>query len=399
MTGMHIVIVPAWWPSPEQPISGVFCTDYARAFAAAGAKVGVIFPDMVSLRHLGRGNKIPWTPCLSHERLDEVAVIRIRGLHTALGRPGLQMRRYRRWLRRGLGVYRERHGQPDLLHAHCAIPAGWACTRLDDRLSRRVVLTEHTGSTLWATPPSRGGSFIRAALTDAATVVAVSEVSKTAMQSNGIDRPIEVVSNPVYRGFAGTPPPQVSPDEHGRPIFRAVFVGRLTEMKGIPELIDAALILSGDERFAVQWHIAGYGPAEEALRERFATAGQADSLKLHGFCAKEDTARLIGQAHFIILPSHDENCPLAICEALSAGRPVVTTEAEGCRALVGPDDGVLARIGDAASLAEATRRLILDYPQWDWQGISSRARSRFSAATVAARYADIFRRLQGALGE
>ncbi len=92
-------------------------------------------------------------------------------------------------------------------------------------------------------------------------------------------------------------------------------------------------------------------------------------------------------------------CPLAICEALSAGRPVVTTEAEGCRALVGPDDGVLARIGDAASLAEATRRLILDYPQWDWQGISSRARSRFSAATVAARYADIFRRLQGALGE
>jgi hypothetical protein len=38
MTGIHVVIVPSWWPSPEQPINGIFHGDYARAFAAAGAK-------------------------------------------------------------------------------------------------------------------------------------------------------------------------------------------------------------------------------------------------------------------------------------------------------------------------------------------------------------------------
>ena len=126
LAGIHVLLVPAWWPSPEQPISGIFCTDYAQTFSAAGAKVGVVFPDLVSVQHLGKGTRIPWRPRLTVEDLSGVPVIRIRGLHTAFGRPALQMRRFRRWLRWGLREYRARYGEPDVLHAMCSIPAGWA---------------------------------------------------------------------------------------------------------------------------------------------------------------------------------------------------------------------------------------------------------------------------------
>lgn len=395
MSGLHVVIVPAWWPSPEQPIGGVFCTDYARAFAAAGARVGVIYPDLVSVRHLGGGTAIPWRPRLDHEALEGVPVIRVRGLHTALRIPALQMHRFRRWLRRGLAAYRERYGEPDLLHAMCAIPAGWACTHLDDRLASRTVVTEHTGAFAALLCRRAGGPYVRAGLSRAAAVVAVSAHLRDTLGPVCGERRIPVVANPVMGEFAASPPPELHTDNHGRRVFRAVFVGRLTRAKGLEELIDAAIALSRDQRFAWEWQIAGPGPLAGDIGRRFASAGLTERLTLHGFCERPRVAELIRSSHFLLLPSHAENCPLAICEALSIGRPVVTTEAAGCKALVGEDDGVLARIGDARSLAEAIKTLTANYARWDWQAISARARERFSAAAVASRYAGIFEEAVG----
>jgi len=395
MTGLHVLIVPAWWPSPEQPISGIFCTDYARAFAAARAKVGVIYPDLVSARYLGRGTEIPWAPRLLHEDLDGVPVIRVRGLHTALRMPALQMHRFRRWLRWGLRVYRSRYGEPDVLHAMCAIPAGWACSHLNDPLARRVVLTEHTGSFSGLLRPLAGGSYVRAGLLKAAAVVAVSAHLRETMRTACDSREIDVVANPVVGAFTASAPPAVETDDAGRPVYRAVFVGRVTEAKGVLELADAAVALSSDDHFSVEWHVAGYGPAEGELQRRMIAAGLVTSLKMHGFREKGDIATLIRQSHFLILPSHAENCPLAICEALSIGRPVVTTEAVGCKALVGQADGVLARIGDASSLSDAVVRLVSIYSQWDWHSISDRARNRFSGSAISSQYAGIFHKVVG----
>jgi len=390
MRGLHIVIVPSWWPSPEQPISGVFCTDYARAFLSAGAKVGVVFPDLISVRYLGRGTSIPWRPRVSIEDIAGGTVVRIRGVHTALGRPSVQMRRYRRWLDRGLRTYRERCGEPDVLHAMCAIPAGWACTHLDDPLARRVVVTEHTGPFSLVMTPRAGESYVRAALGEAAAVAAVSEPLRRDMSVAGIRRDIAIVSNPVSAAFAACAPPPVEQDASGRPVYRGVFVGRLTALKGVPELSEAAVALSDDSRFAVEWDVVGPGPLAGELRRRFASAGMGDRLKMHGYCEKSEVAGLIRASHFLVLPSHGENCPLAICEALSVGRPVVTTEADGCRALLDEAEGVLARVGDAGSLADAIARLLSDYAKWDWRSISARARDRFSGSAVARQYAKVF---------
>ena len=393
LTGIHVLLVPSWWPSPEQPISGIFFADYARAYAAAGAKVGVVFPDLVSLRYLGRGTRIPWVPRLLHEDLTGVPVVRVRGLHTAFGRPALQMHRYRCWLRRGLQAYSARHGSPDILHAMCAIPAGWACTHLQDPLAARVVVTEHTGPFSLVLGPRAGEEYVRAALAKAVTVAAVSEPLRQDMLAASIARDIEVIPNPVVGDFAATAPPPVARDDRGRSIHRAIFVGRLTELKGIRELIEAALRLARQDRSLIHWHVAGYGPLESEMRDRFAAAGIGDRLILHGLCDKPTVARLVRESHFLVLPSHGENCPLAICEALSIGRPVVATDVPGCKALVGEGDGVLARVRDAASLAETIGRLVAEYERWDWRAVAARAGERFSGPAVAGQYADLFRRV------
>lgn len=396
LAGMHVVIVPAWWPSPEQPIAGIFFEDYARAFASAGAKVGVVYPDLVSVRYLGRGRSIPLRPRIRHERIDAIPVVRIRGLHTAFGRPGLQMRRYLAWLRRGLSVYCESHGVPDVLHAMCAIPAGWACMQLDSDRVRRVVVTEHTGPFSLALTPPSAAKYVHDALDSAAAVVAVSDHLKRQMLAAGVTREIEVISNPVGPQFVASEPPSVSPPSgDSRPSYRAVLVGRLTEEKGVRELLTAADALGHDKNFAIEWHIVGDGPMKKSIRARAAikTDSPSPPIVLHGLCDKDRVARIITGSHFLVLPSYGENCPLAICEALSIGRPVIGTRGTGCEELIDNENGELCDVGSAESLVGAVRRLIARYNNLDSQAIADCGGRRFSAAAVAAQYAGVYRRI------
>ncbi len=399
MEGMHILIVPAWWPSPEQPINGIFCEDYARAFAAAGAKVGVVFPDMVSPRYFGRGTNVSWLPSLMHERLPdapEVEIVRVRGLHTALGRPALQMRRFERWMKRGLGYYAAAHGEPDILHAMCAIPAGWACTRRAATANGRpVVVTEHTGPFSLVMSRRKGERFVREALHDADEVVAVSEPLAREMRDRGIDREIGVIHNPVAPCFlreAAAPPP-MQQDASGRPIFHAVFVGRLTPLKGVLEIIEAARRLSNDPRFTIHWHFVGDGELNGEIRTRFEAANMTDRLHMMGLCRKRMIANLLDASHVLLLPSQGENCPLAVCESLCAGRPVIGTRGTGCEALIGDGDGLLTRIGDAAELVDRIVECLENYGRWDHAAIARRAAARFSMEAISSQYAEVFGRL------
>jgi glycosyltransferase involved in cell wall biosynthesis len=387
MTGLHILIVPAWWPSPEQPMAGVFCTDYAASFVAAGAKVGVVFPDLVPLRFLGKGPSIPWRPRVLSETADGAAVIRVRGLHTALGRPGLQMLRYRRWLRRGLAVYRERHGSPDILHAMCAIPAGWACTHLDDPLAGRVVLTEHTGPFSLALQPPAAEQYVRAAMDQAAAVLAVSDRSREEIRAAGIRREVAVCGNPVSEPFATLP--VRAERRHG--LLRAIFVGRIVREKGIGELLEAAAALATESE--IEWHFVGDGPMAQDIGSRFLAAGLIEHLRMHGHCDRSMVARLLMQCDFLVLPTHGETFGLVAAEALCMGLPVVTTRGTACGDYVSEDDGVLAEIGDAQSLTTAVRRMIEDYGRYDRAAIAARARQRFSGEVAASRYGEVFRRV------
>ncbi|HVP09966.1 MAG TPA: glycosyltransferase family 4 protein [Phycisphaerae bacterium] len=385
LTGLHVLIVPAWWPSPEQPMAGVFCTDYAAAFIEAGAKVGVVFPDLVSMRFLGEGAPIPLRPRVLTETTAGAAVVRVRGLHTALGQPWMQMHRYRRWLARGMEVYREMQGAPDILHAMCAIPPGWACSHLDDPLSKRVVVTEHTGPFSLALHPAAAERYVRAAMDQAAAVIAVSEHSRREIRAAGFHRPIGVIGNPVSAPFTTIP---VSRDRRPGP-FRAIFVGRIVYEKGVEELIEAAAMLGPGVN--VEWHFVGDGPMAVEVENRLLAAAVGDHLLMHGRCDRATVARLMAESDFLVLPTHGETFGLVVAEALCTGLPVLTTRGTACGDHVGENDGVLVEMDEPPSLAAGVRRLIEKYDRFDRPAIAARARQRFSGEAVAMRYSEVFR--------
>jgi glycosyltransferase involved in cell wall biosynthesis len=61
----------------------------------------------------------------------------------------------------------------------------------------------------------------------------------------------------------------------------------------------------------------------------------------------------------VCLPSYREGLPKALIEAAACGRPIVTADVPGCREVVRDgDNGLLVRVRDSVTLADALRRLL-----------------------------------------
>ena len=136
-----------------------------------------------------------------------------------------------------------------------------------------------------------------------------------------------------------------------------VGVGRLHPQKGWPILLDAVARLRPPRPVRVV--IAGEGPLEGDLQARLAALHLEGVVSLVG--ARPDAVDLLAAADVVVVASSWESGPLVLAEAMTLGRPVVTTPVGFATDLV--DDGVTGRlvpVGDAAALAGALTAVLSD---------------------------------------
>jgi len=178
------------------------------------------------------------------------------------------------------------------------------------------------------------------------------------------------------------PRPSTGGGSAGRQPCRFLFLGPLTEPKGLGDLIEAASLL---ERGDIPFHLLIAGPApptdRSAWEQRIAQAGLAQRVTFHGPVQGAEKTRLLASADCLVHPSHSEGLPFTILEAAAAGLPVIATavgavpdvltprppgrsrfRAGGTPALPEERLAPLVPPHDPATLARELTRLALDEP-------------------------------------
>ena len=146
-----------------------------------------------------------------------------------------------------------------------------------------------------------------------------------------------------------------------------LFVGRLTPLKGLGDLIDAFVPLA-EQRPRLLLACPGGGAWRPEWREKLRRHGLSNRVLLPGDCTPPQVAEWMAAADVFCLPSHSEGCPNVVIEALSCGRPVVATRVGGTPDLVHPGGGILVPPGQPDKLAGALAGA-LDR-QWDEAAIA-----------------------------
>jgi glycosyltransferase involved in cell wall biosynthesis len=178
------------------------------------------------------------------------------------------------------------------------------------------------------------------------------------------------------------------------PTPTVLFVGRLSEEKGIDVLLRAAAQLP-----ELQLRVAGDGP----LRSRLARLAE-NHANVHLLGPLEDEAlrRERARAWAVALPSiWYENAPLSLLEAYASARPVLAAAHGGLLELVRDDDtGWLLPPGDLASWVEGLRRVSTHREQLATMGDSAHRflLEHHDFDRFVDRYEGLYRRLAGAAG-
>jgi glycosyltransferase involved in cell wall biosynthesis len=172
----------------------------------------------------------------------------------------------------------------------------------------------------------------------------------------------------------------------------AGVVGRLEARKGHHHFIEAMAIVAAREPRALGL-IVGEGKEKPALLAQRDALGLGESVRLVGYWPQ--LAEAFAALDVFVLPSLMEGHPLAILEAMAAGKPVVATEVGGNREAVEAGiTGLLVPAADPDALAEAILSLLRDTARAAAFGEAGRRslERRFSLAEAVRANEDIYRR-------
>ena len=140
--------------------------------------------------------------------------------------------------------------------------------------------------------------------------------------------------------------------------FVVLFVGRLIDSKGIPELFDAlGIAIKKDPKVTLV--VVGNGPMEEFVRDRCAVYPQNSVFV--GSVDDETLLELFVASDLHILPSWAEAYGVICAEALACGVPSVVTRTSGCSDLIIDGvNGLLIEPRNSGAIADSILKISLN---------------------------------------
>lgn len=165
---------------------------------------------------------------------------------------------------------------------------------------------------------------------------------------------IKVVHCPIDTKSYAPPDPMPALEPAQGP--HLVAIGRLTEQKGFPLLVEI-MALAAKHLPGLRLTICGDGELRALIDSEIARHGLTDRIEIKGWMSEAEVRAAIGRAHALILPSLAEGLPMVVMEAMACGRPVIAACINGVPELLTASEGWLVPAGCAQGFAQAIETL------------------------------------------
>ncbi|MGE6246209.1 glycosyltransferase family 4 protein [Psychrobacter proteolyticus] len=165
---------------------------------------------------------------------------------------------------------------------------------------------------------------------------------------------------------------QPFPIADDKPLFKFLLIARLLGDKGVREYANAARLIKNKYPQA-QFDLVGWiDDNPDAIEQQ-----ELDSWvneRLFTFWGKlSDVKPAIAASSVYVLPSYREGTPRTVLEAMAMGRPIITTDAPGCReTVINSYNGYLVPVKEVDELAAAMERFIVSPELISQMGKASR---------------------------
>jgi 1,2-diacylglycerol 3-alpha-glucosyltransferase len=293
------------------------------------------------------------------------------------------------------------HFQPDLIHTHTFLGAGWEALRAARRLRVPLVGTNHWAiGEFGAYTPLPAAVFARLSVkavtryyNHCAVVTGPSGSVIDEMLACGLRRPHRVVSNPI--DTACFQPPTAAQRQALKRVLgfseaTILCAGRLAVEKNIDVLIRALARVAQQVPSAVL-ALAGHGSDRDRLQRLAGELGVAHRVRFLGTLDKPALADAFRAADVFAIASTSETQSMVLLQAMSAGLPAVGARWRALPEYIEDGAGLLACPGQheqfAAHLVTLLQQPSLRMRMGDR---GAQIAQRFSVSNVAAAWEEIY---------
>ncbi len=141
-----------------------------------------------------------------------------------------------------------------------------------------------------------------------------------------------------------------------KPVF--LMISRLLVDKGVREYVQAAKIVRSHFSNAI-FQLVGYLDENPTAINNDELQSWIDQGDIQYLGEVKSVQSILKSCKYYVLPSYREGTPRSVLEALSTGRPVITTDVPGCReTVIHEKNGFLVPAKDSMELANAMIRLL-----------------------------------------
>jgi glycosyltransferase involved in cell wall biosynthesis len=282
--------------------------------------------------------------------------------------------------------------QPDVIHAHFAVPAGALAWMLSRATGIPYVLTVHLGDVPGGVPEKTDDwfrwvyPFTPRIWRHAREIVAVSEYTRQ-LALKKYNEKIQVVPNGV--DLSNLRPTQIALNDPPR----IVFAGRFMEQKNPLQFVQT---LSNLQALKWQCVMIGDGPLMQDVKCAIEEQGVQDRFQLTGWLDPQQVLSWFDRSDILFMPSRSEGLPVVGVQALAKGLAIVASRVGGFVDLVDHDkNGYLFPEAEPAGFTTALSALLSDRDRLFAFRNASLAKARsFELEQIVKEYENIFLRVK-----
>jgi len=382
---MKVLVLSHMYPSKFNEMNGIFVHEQVKALEEKGVEVQVVSP-------------VPWTPFPFKYLSSKWKAYSVIPAQTIWEGIKVWYPRYitfpKSWFfassgqRMYLGIkdlvakiYQE--FQFDLIHAHVALPDGFAAMMLSEICNSPFIVTVH-GQDLQITLYKSKGckNALYDVFKNAKRVITVSNKLKKIAKANiGFIEKIIVIGNGVSVNNQIKDKNRIKVKNYLNQ-KTILSVSNLITLKGIDLNLKAFALLI-NKYPDLKYQIIGDGPEKNRLKKLATDLGINDRVEFLGRLGHKEVLKYMEKADIFSLPSWNEGFGVVYIEAMAQGKPVIGCRGEGIEdfvedgktgmlvepkdvdSLVQTIDYLLSNPDEAWAIGKRARKLVLENYTWD----------------------------------
>lgn len=373
---MKILIISSWYPSTNNIISGAFVKEQALALIKVGIEPIIFYPYDKSLSknklicNVEDGLK---TYRANTDYLKISMLSRVNSIFLAI-----------KFLRNIV-----KKEQIDLIHSHVCYPSGFVAMINKEFYKIPYIITEHMSTIGDYNKKWYNRILLKKAYGSAENVITVSKFLSKELKSYGFVFKEAIIPNVV----------NINKEENmvlkakNPNKFNILFIGGMdhTEVKGLNYLIPAlSKFVKEYGEYSINVSLIGEGDKRADYEELCNKLGIEKICHFHNYVKRNEMFEFIKRSDFLVLPSIKETFGCVLIEAMSMGKPVLSTKCGGPEEIVNENTGILINPKDVDEIKNGILQMIYKYDKFDSIYIRNYAIENYSSEAIGTKLKKIY---------